>query len=418
MNRKIVIKEIFWNLGLLLFGFLLVFISDYILSNKQLISLLQGVPEETLYITTSSFTTYEIILRSLINGTYLILSRYIILATLLTKNKDLKVAVFIIVNFSSILNMISKLSKTLILFLLLTNAKILKAQDASLNTSPVFLHNQSTYKTDSLNKKRLKTLIIGGSSFYVASMTGLYFLWYANGEQQPFQFFDDNAQWKQVDKVGHFYSNYHYNLGALQAFRWTGMEEKKARLWSTVTSIGIMTSIEVFDGFSAEFGASWGDFVANTGGALFLLGQYALWDEVRLHPKFSFHQTSFAGQRPDVLGSGLNEEILKDYNGQTYWLSVDMDKFLPQKKFPKWLNIAFGYGAENMLYARDNENRELAQITPFRQYYLGLDWDLTAIKTKSKFLKTVLYFANMIRLPAPALEYNSKGEWKWHALYF
>ena len=41
-----------------------------------------------------------------------------------------------------------------------------------------------------------------------------------------------------------------------------------------------------------------------------------------LHPKFSFHQTKFASQRPETLGASLNEQILKDYNGQTYWFVV------------------------------------------------------------------------------------------------
>ena len=53
---------------------------------------------------------------------------------------------------------------------------------------------------------------------------------------------------------------------------------------------------------------------------------------IRIYPKFSFHRTDYAPLRPDVLGDGLAEEIFKDYNGQTYWLSFDMDKFI---KFPK-----------------------------------------------------------------------------------
>lgn len=270
----------------------------------------------------------------------------------------------------------------------------------------------------SINKKQLNTLVIGGTSLYTISMTGLYFVWYDQDTQTNFHFFNDNPQWKQVDKVGHFYSAYHISRTSAELFRWANMKDKKAMFWGTMTGIALMTPIEIFDGFSEEYGASWGDFVANTGGSLFLYTQYMLWDEIRIHPKFSFGQTEFASQRPEVLGDGWTEEWLKDYNGQTYWLSFDIDKFLPQNsKYPKWLNIALGYGAENMLAARDEQNLEMG-FRPYRQYYLGVDFDLQNIKTQKKWIKSLLFLANMIRLPAPALEYNRNNGLKFHWIKF
>lgn len=266
--------------------------------------------------------------------------------------------------------------------------------------------------------KRKKIVWIGGSTAYAATMTSLSLAWYGNSEQGSFRFFDDNSQWLQIDKVGHFYSAYHLSATSAKAFQWSGMSEKKAMLWGTLTGIALMTPIEILDGFSPEFGASWGDFISNTGGSLFLYGQYALWKEVRIHPKFSFQTTGFAAQRPDVLGSNFSEQLLKDYNGQTYWLSFDIDKFLPEKnRFPKWLNIAVGYGGENMIFANDFENQEIG-LTPYRQYYLGLDFDLTTFYGKSKFWNSIIYVLNTIRLPAPTLEYNTQGKWRGHWIYF
>jgi len=43
------------------------------------------------------------------------------------------------------------------------------------------------------------------------------------------------------------------------------------------------------------------------------------------------------------------------------------------------LNIAFGYGAEGMLYGESNPNNQFTQ-DPYRQFYLSLDVDLTKIK--------------------------------------
>ncbi|MEX1238316.1 MAG: DUF2279 domain-containing protein, partial [Cyclobacteriaceae bacterium] len=136
-------------------------------------------------------------------------------------------------------------------------------------------------------------------------------------------------------------------------------------------------------------------------------------NEIRIIPKVSFHRTEFPPLRPRLLGDDLLSEMVKDYNGQTYWLSFDIDKFTP---FPRWLNFAFGYGAHEMVYARDDQT-EAVGFNPYRQYYLALDFDLTAIKTRSKLVKTLLYVASTIRLPAPALELSSRGS-RFYPFYF
>lgn len=273
-------------------------------------------------------------------------------------------------------------------------------------------------KKDSISPKRLRKVIWIGSALYVGTIAGLSVVWYGKGESQKFHFFDDNAEWQQMDKVGHFYTTFQLAQATSEAFRWAGMSRKKSAFWGMISGIALMTPIEILDGFSAEYGASWGDFVANSAGSAFAFGQYALWNEIRIYPKFSFHQTGFAPQRPELLGEGLHEEFLKDYNGQTYWLSFDMDKFLKKdSRFPKWLNLSLGYGAENMLFAQDIQN-EAVGLKPFRKYFIGLDFDLTAIRTKNAFLKKLFSLINVIRLPAPALEYNKQKGFRFHGLYF
>jgi hypothetical protein len=264
-----------------------------------------------------------------------------------------------------------------------------------------------------VNKKRLLGFTITSSAVYTSSIIGLSELWYSDSPSQPFQFFNDNAEWKQVDKLGHFFSGYHFSYGTSKALRSCGLPEKKAALWGSLTGFFVMLPIEVFDGFSEAYGASTGDVLANTAGASLFLAQSILWKEPRIKPKFSFHRTHYAGIRPNVLGEDFAHELFKDYNGQTYWLSVDADKFI---SFPKWLNIAVGYGAHGMVYARTSPNNE-AGYDAYRQYYVGIDFDLTAIKTRSKALKTVLFVLDMIKLPAPTLEFSNKGT-RFHAFYF
>jgi len=266
---------------------------------------------------------------------------------------------------------------------------------------------------DSINHQRLTTVILTGGVLYTGAMIGLNSIWYSQYDKQTFHFFNDWPEWKQMDKLGHFYSSFQLSSISSRSLQWSGVSKKKSDLYGSITSLAIVSSIEILDGFSAGYGASVSDLAANAVGSGFFLGQNLLWKEVRIYPKYSFHQTDFAEQRPGTLGSGLLEEMIKDYNGQTIWLSVDMDKFM---KFPRWLNLAVGYGAENMIYARDEQNMEQG-LYPYRQLYLSLDFDLTAIKSRSKVVKTLIYFANMIKLPAPAIEF-SQGKPKAYLFYY
>ena len=54
----------------------------------------------------------------------------------------------------------------------------------------------------------------------------------------------------------------------------------------------------------------------------------------------------------------------------------------------------------------------------YRKYLLSLDIDWTKIKTNSKFLRALLDCMFFIKLPFPALEFNSLGRVKGHLLYY
>ena len=267
--------------------------------------------------------------------------------------------------------------------------------------------------TVSRNRKQLRKFVIITTATYTVSMTALYQVWYREAEHQRFQFFNDNKEWKQVDKMGHFFTTFHLSTAGSKTLQRTGLLKTRADRIGTLTGFLMMLPIEIFDGFSNAYGASWGDLVANAGGSTIFFSQQLLWGETRIIPKFTFHRTAFANKRPELLGETLYSQIIKDYNGQTYWLSFDMDKFL---KFPGWLNIAVGYGAEGMIYANDKQNIA-AGLTPCRQYYLSLDIDLAGITTRSKVLKKLFLVFNTIRFPAPALEFSRKGL-KVYGLYY
>lgn len=294
------------------------------------------------------------------------------------------------------------------------NRFFIKSHILSIFLASVFFYSHGQVR-DSIeaNKSRLKAFAISGAVAYGATLYGLHHVWYKNNERQSFRFFNDNAEWKQVDKLGHFYSAFYFSYGTSRALQWCNVKENKSDLAGALTGFLVLLPIEIFDGFSEAYGASSGDLIANASGASFYLGQKYLWKEIRIHPKFSAHRTSHAQLRPELLGDNTISEIIKNYNGQTYWLSADMDKFVP---FPKWLNLSVGYGAQNMIYARDEQNIS-AGFDPYRQYYLSVDFDFSAIRTRSKVLRTIFFVVNTIKIPAPTLELSKKGP-KFHVLYF
>ena len=272
-------------------------------------------------------------------------------------------------------------------------------------------------KSDSLHTKRLKQVYFTEAAIASTSLLALNQLWYADYPRSKFHFINDNNEWLQMDKFGHFMSAYYIGKLGISALSWAGASQKKQLLLGATTGFAFLTAVEIFDGYSAEWGASPGDILANAGGAIALIGQELLWKEQRITFKYSFHQTSYAKVRPGTLGENFLQQTLKDYNGQTYWASANIWSFAKDSNFPKWLNVAVGYGAEGMLYGEQN-SQNLTHTSPYRQFYAGLDIDLTKIKTKSKLLKTIFNTLNFIKIPAPTLEFTSKGAVKFHFLYF
>jgi hypothetical protein len=223
-----------------------------------------------------------------------------------------------------------------------------------------------------------------------------------------------------MDKIGHLYSAYHLGRFGAEALNWSGASKKNQLIYGAGIGFAFLTAVEVLDGYSAEWGASSGDIIANATGTVFYVSQELLWKEQRIIPKFSFHTTQYASKSPDKLGKSLNEQILKDYNGQTYWLSVNLYSFAKQTKIPRWLNLAFGYGGEAMLSG--NNKTEIPDLNQnsqkFRQIYLSFDIDFAKINTKSHFLKTIFSVFNTIKIPAPTLEYSANKGFKGYLIYF
>jgi hypothetical protein len=276
--------------------------------------------------------------------------------------------------------------------------------------------------SDTLNRSRFILVTATGAALYAVSIPGLYVLWYKDYPQSAFHFFNDNDEWLQMDKFGHVTASYYIGLIGYSALRWSGVTEKKSIWYGGMTGLFYLTTVEIMDGFSEQWGASPGDMLANTVGTTLFISQQLAWHEQKFVMKWSYHSTPYAQYNPGQLGSTPLQSMLKDYNGQTYWLSANISSLgLQHTRFPKWLNLAAGYGAEGMTGANSNPSEIDGLPVPYseryRQFYISPDIDLSRIPVKSKTLKLILKTIGFIKIPMPAVEFNKNGV-KFHALYF
>ncbi|MBU1370696.1 MAG: YfiM family protein [Bacteroidetes bacterium] len=290
----------------------------------------------------------------------------------------------------------------------------LQAQQISLNEN---------YSDSTSDRKRLNQLSYALAGGYALSMTGLYFLWYDGYPQSNFHFFNDNNEWLQMDKVGHATTAYQVGRYGYDAFRWAGMPENKAVWIGGTVGFAFLMTVEIFDGFSAEWGASSGDLIANTTGTALFIGQQLLWKEQRISLKYSYHSTQYRQYRPDLLGANWFQALLKDYNGQTYWLAVNPKSFLPESsKFPSWLDLAFGYSARGMTGASVNSSdyngTPIPDFNRRRVWLFSPDINLRKIPTNRKGLKFLFTALSFIKVPLPAIAFDKQEKIQFHWIYF
>lgn len=277
------------------------------------------------------------------------------------------------------------------------------------------LNGQERADTTLIRKDRLVPLMIGEAALAGGSLTALHFMWYANYERQPFTFFDDNRQWLQMDKLGHTLTAYQVSAFCDRSLRWSGLAPRKAMWIGSATSLAYLTTIELMDAYSVGWGFSTGDAIANAAGCGLYISQEILWQEQRLRMKFNFLPSPYAQYRPDLLGVGFAAQMLKDYNGQAYWLCSNPHDWINGGEWPKWLDLALGYSASGMTGGTENafpllnNGAEAPDVTRVRQYYLSLDLNLHALPARRAWFRAFRNVFAFIKIPAPAIGIDSNG---------
>jgi hypothetical protein len=157
--------------------------------------------------------------------------------------------------------------------------------------------------------------------------------------------------------------------------------------------------VEIEDGYARDWGFSPGDAKADIAGAAF----YILRNRIDFLRNFQYKWFYYpSGETPYTKDQTLNP--LDDYGGQSYWLTVDVHRILPQsakKYWPDWLNLAVG--VSRLFLPFDSTSTD-----PYNQrktaYYIGVDFDMERMIPESSIgiINFIRRGLSYWRLPAPA----------------
>ncbi len=259
------------------------------------------------------------------------------------------------------------------------------------------------------------SLSIGASA---TSFIGLNSLWYKDYPRSNFHFFNDSKEWMQMDKCGHAFTAYQLGRNFYNTLITSDSNRNRNIFLGGASGLIYLTSIEILDGKSTQWGFSKSDMVANTFGYFLFASQEYFLQQQFISLKFSYHKSAFANVRPETFGHNFQQRLLKDYNGQTYWLSAPLSLNRSNtKRFTQWLCISFGYSIDENVFA-DNNINSVNNFQATREFFFSFDADLNRIEWRRKWMKKIASVINFIKIPSPTIGIRSDGKVKVYPVYF
>ncbi|MES2559873.1 MAG: DUF2279 domain-containing protein [Bacteroidota bacterium] len=258
------------------------------------------------------------------------------------------------------------------------------------------IHNSLSQDSTTHRKYTPKQkFVLGGLALQQVVSFGVQYKWWWKDDYHSFNFEKEgiiNSYSLGVDKAGHFYTSYLYFHSLNELMQWADFTPKQRKITAVVLPLAWAVSIEIGDGFS-NFGASWEDLLANSLGIGFGLVQEKYPYMRNFKVKMSYYPTAYYIDR-NFKGWALTS----DYRAHCYWLSFDVHNLLPQKAqryWPEFLNMAVGYGVDpnTLPLARPN----------LRDFCIGLDWNLSSIKTQKKSAHLAKELLDYWHYPAPGI---------------
>ena len=216
-------------------------------------------------------------------------------------------------------------------------------------------------------------------------------LWW-KGDKSEFHFV-----WKQdwvyalgEDKYGHFFFPYLVSNIYSQALEWSGFDEEKSLWYSSSFALAYETFVEIRDGFSKQWGFSWGDFTADALGSAYPILQHKIPILKNFNFKISFYPS-------DRFKHGSNKVIFDDYESTYDWLSINVHNLLPKnirRFYPAFINLTVGHSVEKLDNLGGGNHR----------FYIGIDWNMEALPGSGWFWKLLKRNLNYYHFPSPVIQ--------------
>ena len=220
--------------------------------------------------------------------------------------------------------------------------------------------------------------VIGG----IGATVGVYGAnsWWKDGFSGSFRttdegWFGQSSYAGGADKAGHAYFTYTGARLLTRGFGALGNDPGRSLRLGVWTSLGVMTGVEVVDGFSRKFRFSVEDAVANAAGAAF-----AVLEET--HPGIDalidfrlFYRRSDDARR---LGDA---DPLADYSGQTFLVAFKADGVPRLREHPvaRYLELQVGYNT------RGYEPNDGVKMDPHRRICYGIGINLSRLLSDTVF---------------------------------
>ena len=234
------------------------------------------------------------------------------------------------------------------------------------------------------------------STATVGTLIGVHFYqqnaWW-QGPRAPFRFENDWKYALNIDKFGHTYGAYIESKLFKHLTSWVGFNEHASTFYGSVFGLAFQLYVEVEDGYHKEYGFSPGDAFADILGATIPLLQEAVPGMNNFGLKFSYFPSR---QFLDDIHHGKSRTMLDDYQGQTFWVSMDPHFFMGdglKRVVPAWLGVSFGAAVRDLNGAGSGT----------KAFYLALDYNLSKIETDSDFLRALFRTLDYLHLPAPGI---------------
>lgn len=281
------------------------------------------------------------------------------------------------------------------------------------SATPHWRDSTFDYRSEDPGSDSLQTL----SKLRLGAVAGLtavsfgasYFLvlkndWWNNSEG-GFHFANDFDYAKNLDKGGHFFAGVALGEFFYEGYHWAGLSEFQSYFWAGVSAGLTHVGIDIKDGFSPEWGYSVGDVLSGTLGGFWPMAE-------RYVPAFRYfdYKWSYWINSSAYYDQSETDLFADDYVNQTHWLSVKVDRLLPQswaRFWPDGLALATGVSIDEGVYTQGQGHGRY-------EWYVGPDWDLEGLfKPKSRWARKVVNTLNYIRFPAPTLQVYPYRRWHW-----